>query len=151
MANGNSNDLVVLNVKASFPIPKEINNTDIEEICKILQVQGRPDLVEVIKNLVILGGKDFTEENKTVFLSINKLPPEMLKKIIEMLDIKSLCFARRTCKHLKQIIDEYNIMKEALSKFSKSNKLKDFARSKYTSICLIFRKDLLHNNCRRLY
>ena len=127
MAEGNSNDFVVLNVKASFPIPKKIINTDIEEICKILQVQGRPDLVEVMKNLVVLSGKDFTEENKTVFLSINKLPPEMLKKIIGMLDIKSLCFARQTCKYWKQIIDNYNIMEEAQSKISKSNKLKDFS------------------------
>ena len=90
---------VMLNAKVSFPIPKEINKADIEEICKILQVQERPDLVEVMKNLVILSGKNFTEKNKTIFLSINKLPPEMLKKIIEMLDIKSLCFARRTCKY----------------------------------------------------
>ena len=127
MAEGNSNDLVVLNVKASFPIPKEINNTDIEEICKILQVQGRPDLVEVMKNLVVLSGKDFTEENKTVFLSINKLPPEILKNILEMLDINSLGSARLTCKLWKLIIDNCDIMEKALSKFSKSNKLKDFS------------------------
>ena len=121
MAKESEENFVMLNAKVSFPIPKEINKADIEEICNILQVQQRPDLVEVMKNLVILSGKNVTEKNKTVFLSINKLPPEMLKKILGMLDIKSLCFARRTCKYWKQIIDEYNIMKEALSKFSKSN------------------------------
>ena len=54
----------------------------------------------------------------------NVLPPEILKKIFEWLDIKSLCYARQTCKRWKLIIDNCNIMKEALSKFSKSNKLK---------------------------
>ena len=132
MAKESEENFVMLNAKVSFPIPKEINKADIEEICKILQVQERPDLVEVMKNLVILSGKNFTEKNKTVFLSINKLPPEMLKKILGMLDIKSLCFARQTCKHWKQIIDLYNIMEEAKSKISKSNELKDFAGSKYT-------------------
>ena len=147
MAEESAENFVMLNSKVSFPIPKEINKADIEEICKILQVQERPDLVEVMKNLVILSGKNFTEKNKTVFLSINKLPPEMLKKILGMLDIKSLCFARRTCKHWKQIIDNCNIMEKALSKFSKSNKLKDFAETK--NVFLIYRKDLLHNYCRR--
>ena len=132
MAEESEENFVMLNAKVSFPIPKEINKADIEEICKILQVQERPDLVEVMKNLVILSGKNFTEKNKTVFLSINKLPPEMLKKILEMLNINSLGSARLTCKRWKQIIDNYNIMEEAQSKISKSNKLKDFARSKYT-------------------
>jgi len=117
MAKESEENFVMLNAKVSFPIPKEVNKADIEEICNILQVQDRPDLVEVMKNLVIVSGKNFTEENKTVFLPINKLPPEMLKKILGMLDIKSLCFARRTCKHWKQIID-YNIMEEAKKKIS---------------------------------
>ena len=126
MAKESEENFVMLNAKVSFPIPKEINKADIEEICKILQVQGRPDLVEVMKNLVILSGKDFTEENKTVFLSINKLPPEMLKKILGMLDINSLGSARLTCKLWKLIIDNCDIMEKALSKISKSNKLKFF-------------------------
>ena len=56
----------------------------------------------------------------------------MMKKILGMLDINSLGSARLTCKRWKQIIDNYNIMEEAQSKISKSNKLKDFAGSRYT-------------------
>jgi len=54
------------------------------------------------------------------FLSmINKvLPPEMLKKVLEMLDIKSLCYARQTCQHWKLIIDNCNIMKDLLGRIT---------------------------------
>ena len=55
----------------------------------------------------------------------NVLPPEILKKILEWLDVKSLVNARLTCKRWKLIIDNCNIMEEALSKFSKSNTLKE--------------------------
>ena len=79
----------------------------------------------------------------------NVLPPEILKKILEWLDIKNLVIARLTCKRWKLIIDNCNIMEEALSKFSKSNKLKDFAETKNIHVFLIYRKDLLHNYCRR--
>ena len=60
----------------------------------------------------------------------NVLPPEILKKILEWLDIKNLINARLTCKRWKLIIDNCNIMEEALSKISMSNYSKDFAGSK---------------------
>ena len=58
-------------------------------------------------------------------------PAEMLEKILQWLDIMSLINARLTCKHWKLIIDNCDIMEKALSKISKSNRLKDFAGSKY--------------------
>ena len=55
------------------------------------------------------------EENEIDFPSINKvLPPEIFEIILEWLDIKSLWYARQTCKHWKQIIDNC----KALSKIS---------------------------------
>ena len=57
------------------------------------------------------------EENAIDFPLINELlPVEMLEKILEWLDIKSLVNARLTCKRWKLIIDNYNIMGEAQSK-----------------------------------
>ena len=90
------------------------------------------------------------EENTIDFPSINEVfPAEILKKILEWLDIMSLVNARLTCKRWKLIIDNCNIMEEALSKFSKSNELKDFAETENIHFFLIYRKDLLHNNCWR--
>ena len=54
------------------------------------------------------------------FQSINQvLPIEMLKKILEFLDIKSLCFAQLSCKYWKDVIDEFELVKKATSKFQK--------------------------------
>ena len=56
------------------------------------------------------------------FSMINKvLPPEMLKKVLEWLDIQSLCYARQTCQYWKLIIDDCNVMKDALGKIQNSN------------------------------
>jgi len=64
------------------------------------------------------------EENVINFPLINELlPAEMLEKILEWLDIRSLLNARLTCKRWKLIIDNCNIMEEALSKILKSNEL----------------------------
>ena len=70
------------------------------------------------------------EENTIDFPSINEVfPAEILKIILEWLDIKSLVNARLTCKRWKQIIDNCDILEKALSKFSKLHELKDFAGS----------------------
>ena len=71
--------------------------------------------------------------------SINKvLPPEMLKKILEFLDAKSLSFARQSCKRWKNIIDGFELVKQASSKF-----LEIFNYEKIESINYIFQKDIL--------
>ena len=64
------------------------------------------------------------QENGKDFLLINEVfPAEMLEKILKMLDYKSLGNARLTCKHWKLIIDNCNIMEEALSKILNANEL----------------------------
>ena len=45
------------------------------------------------------------------------LPTEMLKKIMEYLDFKSLCNGIQTCKRWKEIIDEFELVKKASSKY----------------------------------
>ena len=68
------------------------------------------------------------KENEIDFPSINEVfPAEILKKILEWLDIKNLVIARLTCKRWKLIIDNCDIMEKVLSKILKSNKLTDFA------------------------
>ena len=42
------------------------------------------------------------------------LPTELLKKILENLDFKSLGSARQSCKHWKEIIDAFELRKKAL-------------------------------------
>ena len=44
-------------------------------------------------------------------------PTEILKKILERLDIKSLCSAKQTCKHWKNIIDTFKFLENASSKY----------------------------------
>ena len=66
-----------------------------------------------------LNNKETKQERNTYFPSLNKiLPNEILKKILGYLDYKSLCNALQTCKHWKEIIDEFNFVTEALSKLS---------------------------------
>ena len=45
------------------------------------------------------------------------LPIEMFKKILEKLDIKSLCIIKQTCKHWKEIVDEFELIQKASSKY----------------------------------
>ena len=49
---------------------------------------------------------------------INKfLPNELLKKILKNLDYKTLASAKETCKRWKHIIDGFELIEQALSKF----------------------------------
>ena len=95
-------------------------------------VNSKPfDLVKEMKNLVLLktNGQHFsklTEEKKTDLSSkmnnhlssINQiLPNEILKKILEKLNFKSLYFAMQTCTSWRDIIQEFELVKAASSKF----------------------------------
>ena len=75
----------------------------------ITPVQSKqiPDLVREMENVL---PSDFQFINQV-------LPTEMLKKILELLDIKSLYFAKLSCKRWKDIIDEFELVNEASSKF----------------------------------
>ena len=119
-------DIAALDTIFKDSFPKEINKAKIKEIFEILQNQNRPDLIEEMKNLVLIkncGEKNsnLTEEKRIDSSSpINQvLPTEMLKKILEKLDIRSLIIARQTCLRWKEIIDKFKFVEEASSKFLK--------------------------------
>ena len=73
------------------------------------------------------------------------LPTELLKKILENLDFKSLGSAKQSCKHWKEIIDVFELKKKALSKFC------DLTGARLILLqflfFLIFRKDFMYNHC----
>ena len=57
-------------------------------------------------------------EKETSLSSVNEvLPTELLKKILENLGIRSLCFAKQTCKHWNEIVDEFELVEKAISEY----------------------------------
>ena len=73
------------------------------------------ETVDLLKNKIEnLEGKEAAKEGCTMINQV--LPNEMLKKILEKLDIKSLCFSRQTCKLWNDIIIKFKLMEEASSK-----------------------------------
>ena len=57
------------------------------------------------------------EMPKLEITDINQvLPTEILRKVLQRLDIPSLCVARQTCKRWKEIIDGFELVEEACSK-----------------------------------
>ena len=92
--------------------PKEINKAKIKDIFEILKSQDRPDLVEEMKkktSLLLKLNKKTTDINVV-------LPTEIVKKILENLDYKSLCSAKQTFKRWKDIIDEFKFVAKSLGK-----------------------------------
>ena len=65
------------------------------------------------------------EANKiNMSLINNKLPPEMLEKILELLNYKEICHAKLISRRWKEIIDQGNLLKKAAGKtFPISNSL----------------------------
>ena len=52
------------------------------------------------------------------FYIINQvLPIEILRKVLQYLDLKSLYTAKQVCKQWKEVIDWFELLKEATSKF----------------------------------
>ena len=49
-------------------------------------------------------------------VSFSHLPPEMVEKILKLLNIKNICQARVICKQWKEIIDRGNLLKKASGK-----------------------------------
>ena len=45
------------------------------------------------------------------------LPIEILRKVLQYLDFKSLCSAKQVCKQWKEAIDWFALLKEATRKF----------------------------------
>ena len=46
-------------------------------------------------------------------VSFNNLPPEMVEKILKLLNVKKICQVRVICKQWKEIIDNGNLLKKA--------------------------------------
>ena len=115
-----------LNTILSDSFPKEINKNKILEILEILQIQERLDLTQELEKLLLFktngnDGLKMAKKRKTALSLVNQaLPTEILKKIMENLDIKSLCFAKQTCKRWKDIINGFQLVEKALSKFFES-------------------------------
>ena len=56
--------------------------------------------------------------NESDFSLMNKvLPIEILKKILEKLDFRSVCLARQTCKYWNEIICKLKVAEKVSSKF----------------------------------
>ena len=113
--------------KICSDLPKEISKAKVKEIFEILKTQERPDLTQELEKLLLFKtngneGLKIAEKEKTALSLVNQaLPTEMLKKILENLDIKSLCYAKQTCKRWKEIIEKFELSKQASSKFLSSN------------------------------
>ena len=109
--------------KICSDLPKEISKAKVKEIFEILKTQERPDLTQELEKLLLLkknanNGFKRSKKRKTALSLVNQaLPTEMLKKILENLDIKSLCFAKQTCKSWKDIINGFQLVEKAQSKF----------------------------------
>ena len=116
-------DFALIDILLSDSFPKELNKPKIREIFEILQNQERPDLTQEMKNLLLIktpqNDASKRKVTNTIDVSlINKvLPTEMLKKILEQLDYKSLCYAKQSFKHWKNIIEEFKLVEHALGKF----------------------------------
>ena len=115
-------DFALIDILLSDSFPKELNKSKIKDIFEILQSQERPDLAQEMKKLLLLKkiGKERSnrdESNAVNLPLINRvLPTEMLKKILENLDYKSLCNAKHAFKRLKDIIDEFKFVEQSLGK-----------------------------------
>ena len=60
-----------------------------------------------------------TESKKMELSLIHEiLPPEMVEKILKLLNYKDLCQAKQVCRRWKEIIDMGNLKKKALGKTS---------------------------------
>ena len=44
---------------------------------------------------------------------VNLLPPEIVEKILELLNVQKICQVRVICKQWKEIIDKGNLLKKA--------------------------------------
>ena len=102
-----------------------------ENVTKLVEEnsQEEPNLAKEMKNSVLpksngKRGLKLSERKKIEHSSINKvdeLPTEILKKILEKLDIQSLFLAKQICRRWNEIIDKFEFLELASSKFLKSS------------------------------
>ena len=73
------------------------------------------ETVDLLKTKIEnLEGKEDAREGLPMINQV--LPNEILKKILDKLDIKSLCFSRQTCKLWNDIIIKFKLVEEVSSK-----------------------------------
>ena len=99
----------MLETLLSYSYPNEINNTDRGQDFRNM-AEKMNKLFRLLKLKSKTSGRDKTMVNHV-------LPPEILKKILEKLDLKSLGFAKQTCKRWKEIIDVFELKTQASRKF----------------------------------
>ena len=122
-----------------------------ENVTKLVEEnsQEEPNLAKEMKNSILpksngKRGLKLSERKKIEHSSINKvdeLPTEILKKILEKLDIQSLFLAKQICRRWNEIIDKFEFLELASSKFLKSS-------FQFPSLFIIFffcRYNFLHN------
>ena len=106
-------EFAFLDTILSDSLPK-INKSKIKEIFEILKNQERLDLVEEMKTLLLL---NTPAKDESDFSLMNKvLPIEILKKILEKLDFRSVCLARQTCKYWNEIICKLKVAEKVSSR-----------------------------------
>ena len=91
-----------------------------ENVTKLVEEnsQEEPNLAKEMKNSVLpksngKRGLKLSERKKIEHSSINKvdeLPTEILKKILEKLDIQSLFLAKQICRRCNEIIDKFEFL-----------------------------------------
>ena len=75
---------------------------------------GSADYYHRDNNMLFKGDMPTSKRPKLDIESINQvLPTEILRKILQKLDIKKLCMAREICKRWKAIIDGFQLVEEA--------------------------------------
>ena len=57
-----------------------------------------------------------TECKEDICLINQALPIEILRKVLQYLDFKSLCTAKQVCRKWNEVIDWFELLKEATSK-----------------------------------
>ena len=78
---------------------------------------GSADYYHGDNNMLFKSDMPTSKRPKLYFESINQvLPLEILRKILQKLDIKNLCMAREICKCWKAIIDGFQLVEEAAGK-----------------------------------
>ena len=60
--------------------------------------------------------KTSKKEKMILSISFDNLPPEMVEKILKLLNIKDICKARGICKRWKEIIVNGNLVKKVAGK-----------------------------------
>ena len=78
-------------------------------------------LLDILLSDALTIEKEGPENDETNLMDVSQvnrnIPTEILKKILENLDYKSIYFAQQTCKRWKEIINKFKLVQKISSKF----------------------------------